>query len=251
MNYDVRVSHANVAEAFFDYIGEIALVKDFTSTMDVVMTPEEREAMEAAKNAESPEAAAAMMAGGDKATPAADAASTPASTLGGGAASPSVTATSSKRNSGSSTPASGSEMVHHSKEKAEAAERKAAKTKLTAEQKAKLEALDAEKEKERKKRIDALTEKLNQRIRPFVNAKNPSDPNDPEIKVWEQKMRTEAEDLKLESFGVEMLNTIGNVYNTRAGNFVKSKRFFGGAFLGRMKEKGGMVKEGFGLLSSA
>jgi hypothetical protein len=38
---------------------------------------------------------------------------------------------------------------------------------------------------------------------------------------------------------------------TKAGNFLKSRKFFGGGFFGRLKEKGGMMKEGFGLLSSA
>lgn len=99
--------------------------------------------------------------------------------------------------------------------------------------------------------IEDLTQKLIQRIRPYVDAKNPGDLNDPETKVFEQRIKTEAEDLKLESFGVEMLQTIGGVYLTRAGNFVKSKKFFGGGFFGRLKEKGGMVKEGWGLLGSA
>lgn len=99
--------------------------------------------------------------------------------------------------------------------------------------------------------IEDLTQKLIQRIRPYVDAKNPGDVNDPETKVFEQRIKTEAEDLKLESFGVEMLQTIGGVYLTRAGNFIKSKKFFGGGFFGRLKEKGGMVKEGWGLLGSA
>lgn len=49
-----------------------------------------------------------------------------------------------------------------------------------------------------------LQDKLVQRIRPFVDAKNPGDINDPETKVFEARIRTEAEDLKLESFGIEV-----------------------------------------------
>jgi hypothetical protein len=45
---------------------------------------------------------------------------------------------------------------------------------------------------------------LIQRIRPFVNAKNPGDLDDPETKAFEARIKTEAEDLKLESFGVEV-----------------------------------------------
>lgn len=84
-----------------------------------------------------------------------------------------------------------------------------------------------------------------------MDAKHPGEANDVETQAFEQRVRTEAEDLKLESFGVEMLHTIGGVYMTRAGNFIKSKKFFGGGFFGRLKEKGGMVKEGWGLLGSA
>ena len=53
-------------------------------------------------------------------------------------------------------------------------------------------------------RIEVLREKLIQRIRPFVEAKNPGDINDSETKAFEARMRTEAEDLKLESFGIEV-----------------------------------------------
>jgi hypothetical protein len=45
---------------------------------------------------------------------------------------------------------------------------------------------------------------LMQRLRPFVEAENPGSPNDPETKAWEEKMKREADDLKLESFGVEV-----------------------------------------------
>lgn len=52
--------------------------------------------------------------------------------------------------------------------------------------------------------MDELRAKLLQRIRPFVDAKDPGDINDPETKAFEARIRTEAEDLKLESFGVEV-----------------------------------------------
>lgn len=54
------------------------------------------------------------------------------------------------------------------------------------------------------RRVKDLQDKLIQRIRPFVDAKNPGDQHDQETKVFEGRIRTEAEDLKLESFGVEV-----------------------------------------------
>ena len=43
-----------------------------------------------------------------------------------------------------------------------------------------------------------------QRLRPFVEAEHPGAKDDPETKAWEEKMHREADDLKLESFGVEV-----------------------------------------------
>ncbi|KAJ9111629.1 hypothetical protein QFC19_000985 [Naganishia cerealis] len=113
------------------------------------------------------------------------------------------------------------------------------KAKLTPEQKAKLQALEDEKEKAREERIDTLAKNLIMRIRPFVEAKHPGDANDPETVAFEKRQKIEAEDLKLESFGVELLHTIGNVYIQKGSNFIRSKRSlvggFGG-FFGRIKE---------------
>ena len=72
-----------------------------------------------------------------------------------------------------------------------------------------------------------LTKKLVDRLRPFVEAKHPGDKDDPETKAFEARMRREADDLKLESFGVELLHTIGNVYIMKATSFLKSRKFLG------------------------
>jgi alpha-ketoglutarate-dependent taurine dioxygenase len=65
-----------------------------------------------------------------------------------------------------------------------------------------------EHEKERRKvmeaRVAMLTEKMIERLRPFVEAKDPGGKDDPETKIFEDKMKREVEDLKLESFGVEV-----------------------------------------------
>lgn len=81
------------------------------------------------------------------------------------------------------------------------------RAKLTPEQKQKLEAISDEREKAMEKRVEDLTVKLKERLRPFVHAQNPGEKDDPETKAWEEKMRREAEDLKLESFGVEVRGT--------------------------------------------
>lgn len=103
------------------------------------------------------------------------------------------------------------------------------KKKLTPEQRQKLEALEKERHEARMKRVKDLREKLLERyvvtqlyivlsiqlnqkfsIRPLVDAKHPGDPNDPETKIFEEKIKREAEDLKLESFGVEVWSIISS-----------------------------------------
>ena len=148
--------------------------------------------------------------------------------------------------SGSSTP-----VQKESAEPKVKTEKKAAKNKMTPEQREKMAALEEEKEKAREARIKDLVRELTTYIRPFVDAKHPGEASDVETVAFEKKTRLEAEDLKLESFGVELLHTIGNVYMTKSTNFMRSKKFFGGGFLGRLKEKGSMLKEGWGLLGSA
>ncbi|WFD40678.1 uncharacterized protein MJAP1_003666 [Malassezia japonica] len=135
-----------------------------------------------------------------------------------------------------------------------AKEKEKQKAKITPEQREKLEAFEKEKAEKEKKRVEDLTEKLKERIRPFVNAKNPGDADDSETQLFTRRMKEEAEDLKLESFGVELLHTIGTVYLTKSNTWLKTKR---GNFLGmpgfwnRMKERGGTIKEMWGVMGSA
>lgn len=78
------------------------------------------------------------------------------------------------------------------------------RAKLTQEQKAKLQGLEKERHKEMEERIALLTQKLIDRLRPFVEANHPGDKGDTETIAFEGRMKREADDLKLESFGVEV-----------------------------------------------
>jgi hypothetical protein len=51
-----------------------------------------------------------------------------------------------------------------------------------------------------------LAQKLKERIEPFVTATNPGAKNDPQTVAFETKMKKYAEELKWESFGVEVPN---------------------------------------------
>lgn len=130
-----------------DYIGEIALVKDFTSTMDVVMTPEEKAAMEEAAKAEeaadTPTTAAEIGKAADAAGSAA--ATAAAGTAAAGTTTPGATSPGKTTPEGSST-----DLTQHTGKKADYKDK--SKTKLTPEQKAKLDELESQKDKERKAR---------------------------------------------------------------------------------------------------
>jgi hypothetical protein len=76
--------------------------------------------------------------------------------------------------------------------------------KMSPEQKKKLEELEKERRKAMDARIAMLTLKLTERLRPYVEAQHPGEKDDPETMAFETKMRREADDLKLESFGLEV-----------------------------------------------
>ncbi|KAF9643493.1 hypothetical protein BDM02DRAFT_3104345 [Thelephora ganbajun] len=118
-----------------------------------------------------------------------------------------------------------------------------------------LEEIEAQGKKAMEERVGILTKQLIERLRPFVEAKPPGDRNSPEILAFEDKMRREAEDMKLESFGTELLHTIGSVYMMKATSFLKSKKFLGMrvpllGFFSRLKEKRSIAKDAWGVIDS-
>lgn len=256
-------------ERFVDYIGEISLLKDFGKASEIMMSEEEKQEMEAKLKEEQNKSTSG--AAGDAATGATEPGSTPAPAAAAAAASagtgaaPTTGATGTSSTAtpeGASANASTSStsdthlQAHDPKSSKRPSSSSAASssTKLTPEQKAKLEELERSKEAAEQQRIKDLTAKLLERIRPFVTSRNPGDANDSETQLFEKKMRQEAEDLKLESFGVELLHVIGSVYLTKSTTWIKSQRhhFLGlPGFFSRLKEKGGMVKETWNLLGSA
>ncbi|KAI0339673.1 DnaJ-domain-containing protein [Trametopsis cervina] len=260
---------ANVfgGERFQDYIGEISLMKEMTSVATTMMTDEEKADLEREMNENyngggatpSPQPSAVTS---EAASPIGTTAPTPAPAP-AAAAADSATSSLHAPTAESSTPHSSTALTPSPAQTptGEAGDDKhlQAKTardkkraKMTPEQKAKLQELENERRKAMEERVEALHRKLIDRLRPFVEAKNPGAPDDPETKVFEEKMRREADDLKLESFGVELLHTIGNVYIMKATTFMKSKKFLGiPGFFSRLKEKGTMVKEMYGVIGSA
>lgn len=52
--------------------------------------------------------------------------------------------------------------------------------------------------------IEILAKQLIERLRPFVNAGHPGSRNDPDVLAFEEEMKKEAENMKLEKYGIEV-----------------------------------------------
>jgi len=231
---------ANVfgGERFQDYIGEIAIMKDMTTVATSMMTEEEKADIERQMNAHKDEDPTKHLSNAAYAHP--EASAKPAAAAGGAEA------------GSSSAPAGATPQTQDPAAAAQLAEDKDAEMARRLEQREKLRQHDEERRKIMKARVEDLTKKLIERLRPFVEARNPGAQGDPETAAFEARMKKEAEDLKLESFGVELLHTLGSVYMMKASTFLKSRKFLGiPGFFARLKEKGTMAKDLWGVLGSA
>ncbi|KAJ4469582.1 X-domain of DnaJ-containing-domain-containing protein [Lentinula aciculospora] len=260
---DAAAFFANVfgGERFHDYIGEISIMKDMTEAASTMMTDEEKAEIEKQLNPDKPstppvtgEQPSAIHPDDSNTSSAVNPSSDAASS-----SSPPSHPEATMQPSGTSLVVHGehsdspSPSPSHSvseKEKLEK-EREAAR-KRKAEQKEKLREQEKERRKVMEARLTMLIAKMIDRLRPFVDAKHPGDKDDPETLAFEVRMQREVEDLKLESFGVELLHTIGNVYMMKATSFLKSRKFLGiPGFFSRLKEKGNLAKDVWGVIGSA
>ncbi|KAH9975726.1 X-domain of DnaJ-containing-domain-containing protein [Lactifluus volemus] len=269
---DPATFFANVfgGERFMDYIGEISLMKDMTSVANTIMTDEEKAEVEAAASANHVSASTSTSASASASPPtsahadnshANEPAHAGATSSGTGgqpsnllvhhassedAAGPSTSSTASPTPTSphhpTTTSSSSTPTPHQAKKRA----------KLTPEQREKLAVHERERKRALEVRVRTLAEKLVERLRPFVEAKNPGANGDQETAAWEARMRREADDLKLESFGVELLHAIGTVYVTKASSYLKSRKFLGiPGFWSKLKEKGAVAKDAWGVIGSA
>ncbi|KAK8071964.1 J domain-containing protein C3E7.11c [Apiospora saccharicola] len=294
-------------EAFVDWIGEISLMKDLTATMDITMTGEEGEEVDA--EAAAAEAATAAAAAGDSEFPGTEAAKQESAkaagdekTTAGAAPAPAVTVEDDKPNakaaeaaadkqtpsapppayaqaapesaavpppakspntSGTSTPSrhaipmrpalmdrpSGDDTHLAGQTEEEKELRKKDKKKgLSKEQREQLAAYERERAKVREERVKTLSQKLLDRISVWTE----TDKGPDVTKAFQEKIRIEVENLKMESFGLDILQAIGQVYLSKGTALLKSQKFLGiGGFFSRMKDKGALVKDTWNTISSA
>ena len=127
-------------------------------------------------------------------------------------------------------------------------QRKKKKQTLTKEQREELAAYEAERRRVRDERVDTLSRKLMDRISVWTETDRGRDVTH----AFQEKTRLEVEDLKMVSFGIEILHAVGATYVTKASSFLKSQKMFGiPGFWSRLKDKGNLAKETWTTISTA
>lgn len=234
-------------DAFVDLIGEISLMKDMLKTADITMAEEQAQAEKEAADPSTSKVENVAQPG-------------PLNHL------PDKPTTSSTPSSGRSTPGTSTpreprpQITAHGEDEKflgpsgmteeEKNIRKAEKKKggLSKEQRAKLDELEQQRQEEREIRVEALTQKLRDRLSVWTEAET----HDSVTEAFRQKTIYEAESLKMESFGIELLHTIGFTYMQKGNTFLKSQKFLGiSGFFSKVKEKGTFMKETWGTISAA
>ena len=119
---------------------------------------------------------------------------------------------------------------------------------LTREQREELLAFERERKKRREERVATLSQKLIN----YISLWTETDKGPDVTKAIKEKTQFEIENLKMESFGIEILHAMGFVYVQKASSFLKSQKLFGiGGVWSRLKEKGSIAKETWATISTA
>ena len=267
-----------------DWIGEISIIKDLTAAMDITMQGQGEEGAEGAEAdgefpgteeamKESMKTADASGAGTSAGVPPptviveddkVDPTAAPAAGTTGPARTPSPAgrASPSPNASGTSTPRptaipirpalmdkpSDEVTATASSSSDDLTKKKKDKGGLTKEQRDQLAALRKEQERARKERVDTLTSKLLDRLSVWTETDKGSDVT----AAFQEKMRLEVEEMKMESFGLDICHAIGQTYVSKGSTLLKSQKFLGiSGFFSRIKDKGNMVKDTWNTISSA
>jgi len=267
-------------EAFQDWIGEISLMKDLTRSMEI-STKEAEEAEKAEEAAAAADNLAAEQTGSaDAAEKAAGAAGAKPATAeevhekpaaAGAAQEIPIRDSKPQPTSGTESPysserpqgvptrlaiqdkieedAAASAAGMNEKEK-ELREKEKKAGKLSKEQRDELLAFEEERRKIREERVETLSKKLIDRISVWTETDKGKDVTE----AFKEKMRLEVENLKMESFGLEILHAIGQTYLSKAATYLKSQKpIIGGVsgFFSRLKDKGNTIKETWGTVQTA
>lgn len=246
-------------EAFKDLIGELSLMKDLTRTMDITAKQMEEEEKAEAANAkleakEGKEAAAHIPSTDDSTKESAPSPSMADLKISSDTPAPYSSKSAPPR------PRFGQQAIMDKSEeeaRMDAAgltpeekelRKKEKKRGLSKEQREELDAYEAERKRIRDERVDTLAKKLLDRISIWTETDKGADVT----KAFQEKTRLEVENLKMESFGLEILHAVGITYMQKATSFLKSQKFLGiSGFFSRLKDKGTLAKDTWNTISTA
>lgn len=217
-------------EAFVSYIGELSLLKDLTKSAEL-SEEEEKEEKEKRERKEKNEQVEQVerveqqeaVKSGEGAAGAASGASASSSTL-------QLTGGSAGEGTGSSAE--------------DGAPGEAAKEK----EKSKLEEHEEEIRLKKEETIKTLSKKLIERLSVLTESSYDADCKT----SFQKKFEIEAQALKMESFGLDILHTIGKVYISKGEIYLNSHQFLGiPGFFSSVKAKGNIVMDTFRTISTA
>ncbi|GME94421.1 hypothetical protein B5S32_g1795 [[Candida] boidinii] len=208
-------------EAFVDYIGDLNLLKTLVETMDEAEG--ETAATAATDDQKASDSTDILKHNGDAAT----------------ASAGSVASDSNNTTTTATTASTTSTTTEKPKTKSQLNE---ARRKLDMEKIRKHE-------EEEKKKIEMLSQKLIEKMNPLIQNFNPN-----ELNEFKEKIKIEIENLKLESFGLDICHLIGKTYLFKAQSFLKSSKPIVGMlhkFSSSFKQKKTTVNGMFDMLSQA
>ncbi|CAG7720055.1 unnamed protein product, partial [Allacma fusca] len=107
-----------------------------------------------------------------------------------------------------------------------------------------------ERKKERDARVDKLAENLITKLAPYVDASGST--MEEQERSFKESISSEAEDLKVQSFGIHLLHSVGYIYSLKASEYLSKEEFLGiPSFFHRIRMKGHAVSETFSTVKSA
>jgi curved DNA-binding protein CbpA len=111
------------------------------------------------------------------------------------------------------------------------------------------EQAEQERAETRQKRVDTLVEKLIYKLSLYTELPDTSPAS---VAAFTNIIQIEAEDLKHESYGIELLHAIGFTYTMKANQYLSKGQIFGlGGVFHSVREKGYIFSETMGTLRSA
>ncbi|EMG47048.1 CAJ1 Protein CAJ1 [Candida maltosa Xu316] len=122
------------------------------------------------------------------------------------------------------------------------------KQKMSKQKREELYKLQEEARQVKLQRVEELSKSLLIRIENYETAKN----NKEALANFVRKLNTEFEDMKIESFGIQLLHLIGKIYTNQAHAAISSSKTFGvSKIFTTVKSKTETVKNGYSILKTA